>query len=75
MLSFNKPIRVLLPLIIREPVSIINNDDAQYKAIRAYQNRYMREKDTHRDLLAFPVGSTVTMHHEDGVPWMHGFIK
>ena len=38
---FNRPIRGLLPQVNREPIDI-NNDDAQYKALKAHQNKYIK---------------------------------
>ena len=35
----------------------------------------MRDNDTHKDSLFFPIGPAITIQHEDGGPWMHGVIK
>ena len=67
------PIRSLLPQMNREPISI-NNDDAQYEALKVCQNKSVKKKDTHKDSLSFPKGSTVALQHEDGGPWMHRVI-
>ena len=73
-LLFNRPIRGLLPQINREPINI-NSKDAQYEALKAHQSKYIKENDTHKDSLSFPIGSTVTIQHEDGGPQMHRVIK
>ena len=51
----------------RKPISI-KNDDAQYKTLKAYQVKYVKNNDTCKDSLSIPVGFTVAFHHEDGGP-------
>ena len=65
MLLFNRPIRGLLPEMNREPIKI-NNDDAQYEALKAHQHKDVKNNDTHKDSLSFPIGSTIAVQHEDG---------
>ena len=74
MLFSSIPIRGLRPLMNGEPISI-NNDDAQYEAIKTHQHKYVKDSDTHKELLSFPIGSTVAMQHEYGGPWTHRIIK
>ena len=58
----------------REPINI-NNDNAHYEALKVGQNKYIKGNDTDKDSLPFPVGSTISIQHEDGGSWMHGVIK
>ena len=51
-LLFKRPIKGLLPQMFREPIHI-NNDDAQYEALRAHQNKYVKNNDTHKDPSVF----------------------
>ena len=53
----------------------INNDDAQYEALKACQDKYVKDSDTHKDSLSFPAMYTVALQCEDWGPWMHGVIK
>ena len=39
------------------------------------QDRYVKDIESLKDLLSFPVTSTVAMQHEDGGPWMHKVFK
>ena len=54
---------------------IINTDDNEYEALKACQDKYEKDNDTHSDLLSFPIECIVTMWCEGGRPWMHGVIK
>ena len=58
----------------RKPINI-NNDDAQYEALKAHQDEYIKDNDTHKDSLSFPIWSTVAVQHEDGGPWVHRVIE
>ena len=73
-LLFNWPIRGLLPLINKEPINI-NNDNVQYEALKVHQGKYVKNTDTCKDLLSFPIGSMVADQHKEGGQWIHGFIK
>ena len=53
----------------------INNDDTWYKALRAHLDKYVKDSDTCKDSLSFPLGSTVAMHCEDEGPWIHAVIE
>ena len=66
-LFFNRPIRVLLPQMSRDPININNNND-QYEAPKAHQDKYVKDSDTYEDSLSFPVGSTVAVQHKCGGP-------
>ena len=58
----------------REPTNI-NADDKHHDAIKAYQDKYLKGNDTHKDSLSFPIGSAVTMQHKGGGPCMHGVLE
>ena len=66
-LLFNRTIGGLLTQMNKDPM-IINNDEHQYEALKAHQDKYIKENDTSKDSLSFPVASTVAMQHEDGGP-------
>ena len=34
-----------------------------------------KDKDTSKNFVSFPIGSTVVVHWEDGGPWTHGIIE
>ena len=70
MQPFNRPIWGLSHQMNKDPIDISNND-AQYEALKAYQNKYVKNNDNHKDSLSFPAGSIVTVQHEDGRPWTH----
>ena len=53
----------------------INNDDAQYEALKAYQDKYIKDNYIHKDSLSFHIGFTAAMQHEDGEPWIHRVIE
>ena len=57
-----------------EPINI-NNNNAQHEALKAHQDKYVKDDDTCKDVLSFPMGSTVAMQDEDGRPWMHGVLE
>ena len=48
----NRPIRVLLPQIGREPINI-NKDDEYYKALKSRKETYIKNNDTHKDTIFF----------------------
>ena len=58
----------------REPIDI-TNDDAQYEDLKAHQSKCMKDRDTHKDPLSFPIGSMVVIQLKDGGPWMHRVTK
>ena len=55
MLLFSRPERDVLCQMNREPINI-NNDDAYYETLKACQNKYFKNNDTHKDTLPFPYG-------------------
>ena len=59
-LLFNKPITALLPQMNREPINI-NADDEHYEALKSCQDKYLKGNDTHKNLLSFPIRSTVAV--------------
>ena len=46
--------------MLREPINI-NNDDAQYEALKACHNKYVNNNNTCKDPSVFSVGSTVAV--------------
>ena len=44
----------------------IKNDDAQYEALKAHQDKYMKNNDTQKDTLSHR--PAVDVQHEDGRP-------
>ena len=53
MLLFNRPTRCLLPQMNREPIDI-NNDDAKYETLKAYQEKCVKDIDTPKRLTFSP---------------------
>ena len=51
-LLFNRLIKGLLLQMHREPINI-NNDDAQYEALEACQNKYIKKNDTQKRPFCF----------------------
>ena len=37
-------------------------------------DKYLKNNDTHKHSISFPIGSTVVIQRDDGGPWMHGVI-
>ena len=50
----------------------INNDDNQYKVLKVNQDKYLKNNDTHKNSLSFPMES---VQCEDGGLWRHVVIK
>ena len=48
-----------------------HNDGAQYKALKAQQDKYVKNSNTCKDSLSFPMGSTVAVQYKEGGPWTH----
>ena len=61
----NRHIGALLPQMNREPFNI-NADNDYYEVLKVHQDRYLKGSDTHKDLLSFPIGSTVAVQCKDG---------
>ena len=74
MVLFNIPIRDLLSQMKRKPINI-NNNDVQYEALKACQDKYVKDNSIHKNLLSFPIGSKVAVQCEDGGPWMYGVTE
>ena len=51
-LLFNSPVRGLLPKMNREPINI-NNDGAQYGALKAQQDKCVKDNDTEKTRFLF----------------------
>ena len=51
-LLLNRPIGGLLPQMHREPIKI-NNDDAKYEALKACQNKHVKNNDIYKDSSVF----------------------
>ena len=73
-LLIQRPIRGLWSQINREPINI-NSNDVQYEAHKSSKDKYVKDIDSGKDPLSFPIWSTVAMQCEDGGPWAHGVIK
>ena len=58
----------------KEPIKI-NNDYARYEALKAHQNKYVKNNETCKDPSVFSIGSTVAVQCKDGGPWMHKVIE
>ena len=72
-LLFNRSIKLLLPDIARDLINV-NNDEEYYKVLKARQNAYIKNNDTHKESTFFSTGSSVPVWREDGSPWMHGMM-
>ena len=60
MMIFNRPIRVILSQIGREPINV-NNDDEYYKALKSRQEAYIKNNDTCKDSILFSSEYTVVV--------------
>ena len=61
---FNRPIQDPLHQMNRAPTNV-NKNNAQYEALKAHQNKYVKNNDTHTDTLSFPIQYTATLQYED----------
>ena len=73
-LSFDYPIRGIMP-IINKPVIGLNNDDKHYEALVKRQMKNDKNHDTPRNCASIPIGSTVAVHRKDAGPWTHGILE
>ena len=71
---FNHPIRGIMWVINRLPFGI-DNDDEHHKAIIKRQTKNDKDKDTSKNVVSLPMGSTVVVQYKDGGPWTHGMIE
>ena len=74
MMLFNCPIRGIMLVINRLPIGI-DNDDEHHKMIIERQTKNDKDKDTSKNFVSLPTGSTVLVQHEDGGLWTHGTIE
>ena len=63
-----------MPVINRLPIGI-DNDVKHHKALVDRQCRNDQDKDTSKNLVSLPIGSTLAVQQEDGGPWTHGTIE
>ena len=61
--------------VIKRLLMGIDNDDEHHKALIIRQTKNDKDKDTSKNFVSLPVGSTVVVQHEDGGPWTHGIIE
>ena len=58
--------------IINRPLIGFDNDEEHHTALIERQNKNNKDKDTSKNLVSLPLGSTVMVQREDGGPWTHG---
>ena len=73
MMLFNCPIRGIMPAIPRLPIGI-DNDDEHHKVIIKRQAKN-KDKDTSKNFVYLPLGSTLVVQCKDGGLWTHGMIE
>ena len=73
-LLFNCPIRGIMAIINRPPISL-NNDNKHYEALFKRQMKNYMNHDTLRNYASIPIGSTVVVQCKDGGHWTHGAIE
>ena len=71
---FNHPIRGIMQVINRLPFGI-DNDDEHHKVLIIRQTKNDKDKDTSKNVVSLPIGSTLVVQHKDGRPWTHGMIQ
>ena len=74
MMLFKCPIRDIMPVISR-PLVGIDSDDEHHKVIIKRQTKNEKDKDTSKNFVPLPTGSTVAVECEDGGLWIHGTIE
>ena len=74
MLLFNHPIRGIIPIINR-PLIGLNSDSDHYEALVRRQAKNAKNHDTSRIYASIPIGSTVSVQHEDWGLWTHGTVE
>ena len=57
----------------RDPISI-NADNEHYEALKTQQNKHIKDNDTHKHSLSFPIGSTISMQWDDDGPWTYEIV-
>ena len=71
---FNCPIRGIIPVINR-PLDGIDNDEEHPEAIIKRQTKNDKDKDTSKNFVSIPIGSTVSVQWKDGGSWTHDTIE
>ena len=71
---FNHPIRGIMSIINRPPIGI-DNDGEHHEAVTKRQTKNDKDKDTSKNFVSIPIGSTVAVQWEDGGPWTQGTIE
>ena len=71
-LMFNKPVRDLMPKLIRLPILFNNNDDHYAALIEG--SKILRKKDTSKSFPCLPEGSAVAVQRIDGGSWAYGTV-
>ena len=70
----NCKIRGIMPIINR-PLVGIGNDEEHHKVMIIRQTKKDKDKDSSKNFVFIPIGSTVMVQQEDGGPWTHGTIE
>ena len=70
-LLFNRPVHGIMPITDCKPLVEDCDDDHHAKIIKRQQKN---NNDTAVIFSCIPIGSTVAVHQEDGVPWTHGTV-
>ena len=71
---FNCPIRGIMPITDRIPVGL-DNDEEHHEAIIKRKMKDDKNKDTPKNYVSIPIGSTVAVQQEGGGLWNHGTIE
>ena len=75
MMLFDCPIRGIMPVINRLLIDT-DNDDVHHKVIMKRQTKNdNKDKDTSKNVVSLPIGSTVAVQCKDMGPWTHGTIE
>ena len=72
-LLFNRLMRGILLRFNRQPI-MYDNDESNLSVLIERQAYSNEDKDTGKNITLPPIGTTVTVHWEDGGPWTHGTI-
>ena len=70
-LMFNRPVHGIMPVVDCKSIGHDCGDEYQHKLV----DRQQKNNNDASPVFAFiPIGSTVAIQQEDGVPWTHGMI-
>ena len=69
-LLFNCQVRGIMPVMNRLPINT-DNDEEHHKALVNRQCKNEQGKDTPKNFVSLPIGSTVAVQQEDWGPWTH----